>query len=669
MSGTPGNDPSEDVSALQSSAVLTQGSSIHLLLATLLGTVAILCFSCLRPKRQDIYALRLKHVPPEKAVPQLPTGLFSWLRPVIKTDDEELLIRLGMDATTYLTFLRGCMYLLFLLSLLLLPILLPINASASSSLKKALRETGHVGSDDARFSLEDISLGSTDPSSTHLHWAHVAMSWAISFIIYAGVYQLYRRQIHLRRRWFTHVSSTTSPLHHRTILLTHIPKFLRHEGSLYAALKKWGMDCSGLTIVIGRKMGHLPHLLEKHREMVRKLEGVLCQYLRDPHHLPKKRPQTRTSWNPFSTKVDAISYYHQIIGDLEAEIKESREQFLTHQPSSLGFLVFQNSGRARESARYLRAFLQLPTHRAQPDLYPEAMLAPPPADVIWSNLVIHRMERTSRRLTGNVVLVGIVLVAMFVVGWVSALANLASVVSTRKGMKEHAALLGIIQSSVSPVLYALFTLCLPTIISFVGLYQGTPTRSGLGRSVMKKLLLFFLVNNIVVMSASMLSALWQIVTTSVASNLGKVLSDWVAIHVVAGLVHASYFWISFIGLRCVLVLAELAQVIGLFFRWLRRILKRNLTPREEGESTGPADFPYPILYAAHLFLLQIALMYSIVSPLILLITTLNFALSVLVYKYQLMYVYTSSVETDGRVWPTVFNRIVFATVLGQFFAV
>lgn len=366
--------------------------------------------------------------------------------------------------------------------------------------------------------------------------------------------------------------------------------------------------------------------------------------------------------------MDAISHYYQEIEDLEAEIEASREKYMTYQPSALAFLVFPRSSEARISARRLRAFLHLPSHRAQPDLYPEAMMAPPPVDIIWSNLVIHRMERTSRRLTGNVALLGIVLVVICVVGWVTTLANLSSVFSVDEETAKHSALLGVVQSSISPILYALFTLSLPKIISFIGLYQGIPTRSGLDRSILKKLFLFFFVNNIVVVSASMMSTLWKDLTSE-GTNLGRVVSDWVSLRIVVGLIHASYFWISFIGLRCVEVLAELAQVVALVFRWLRRVLNRNLTPREEAESSGPANFPYAILYAAHLFLFQVALMYSIVSPLILLITTLNFALSCLVYKYQLMYVYTTSVETDGRAWPTIFNRIAFAVILGQLFAI
>lgn len=57
---------------------------------------------------------------------------------------------------------------------------------------------------------------------------------------------------------------------------------------------------------------------------------------------------------------------------------------------------------------------------------------------------------------------------------------------------------------------------------------------------------------------------------------------------------------------------------------------------------------------------QVGLVYAPLAPLVALFAAIAFAMSFIVYKYQLMYVSATRVETGGRLWRVAINRILFA---------
>jgi hypothetical protein len=58
---------------------------------------------------------------------------------------------------------------------------------------------------------------------------------------------------------------------------------------------------------IGRDMGELPDLLERHEKAVKRLEKYISVYLKNPDKLPEKRPTCKPKTRDH--KVDAIDYY------------------------------------------------------------------------------------------------------------------------------------------------------------------------------------------------------------------------------------------------------------------------------------------------------------------------------------------------------------------------
>ena len=70
------------------------------MLALSAGT--ILLFSILRPNHTQVYAPRYKYSPDQKRPPNLDSGLFSWVRPLLTVKEEVMFDKLGLDATAFL---------------------------------------------------------------------------------------------------------------------------------------------------------------------------------------------------------------------------------------------------------------------------------------------------------------------------------------------------------------------------------------------------------------------------------------------------------------------------------------------------------------------------------------------------------------------------------------
>ena len=71
------------------------------------------------------------------------------------------------------------------------------------------------------------------------------------------------------------------------------------------------------------------------------------------------------------------------------------------------------------------------------------------------------------------------------------------------------------------------------------------------------------------------------------------------------------------------------------------------TPRDIREWTKPADFEFAVYYANILFMGTVAMVFAPLAPLVVLAAAVVFWISSWVYKYQLMFVFTSKVESGG----------------------
>ena len=98
-------------------------------LGTSLGiSLLVFCVWCLlRPYHSLVYAPKLRHADEKRAPPAIGKGYFSWIKPLMKCHEEDLVDKIGMDATIFLRFMRLCRTLFFFLGILGCVVMIPVN--------------------------------------------------------------------------------------------------------------------------------------------------------------------------------------------------------------------------------------------------------------------------------------------------------------------------------------------------------------------------------------------------------------------------------------------------------------------------------------------------------------------------------------------------------------
>lgn len=375
----------------------------------------------------------------------------------------------------------------------------------------------------------------------------------------------------------------------------------------------------------------------------------------------KKRPTMRTGGFLFcgGKKVDAIDYYTEHVKELESQIKKLRANS-SAKVANYGWASFKQIPYAHavdQSLMHQKAF--------------SIRLSPPPSDLIWPNLPLDDKTRTVRRWVGRAIFWVFIFLWMIPVGALSATSNIVNLIRMLPNSEEfidnNAFLMGMIQSYFTPIVMALFFLVLPMLFRFLSKQQGYHTQTTLDRKVFTKLYIFFIINNLLVFTlASIFIGIYGQIRSLV---LNGTLADDINIatyivQLAKNITNVSTFWINYVCVKALGLTMEMAQVLPLLLITLRKWITRP-SPRELRELAQPPPFDYPLAYNMLLFFFTIALLYSAIAPLVLPFALLFFVVSTIVYKYMLMYIFVTKIESGGRMWPVLFQALLTSTILFQ----
>lgn len=215
-----------------------------------------------------------------------------------------------------------------------------------------------------------------------------------------------------------------------------------------------------------------------------------------------------------------------------------------------------------------------------------------------------------------------------------------------------------------PVLFLLTLISiLPIIFEWVALhYENRKTSSDIQRSVLTRYFLFQLANiYVTVTAASIWDSLAGILELKdfsgslliLGENLSKVVGYFASL-----VLTKTLGGLPIIELR----LAEL------FRRTILRILssEKKLTQRELDAIYRPQHFFYGWEYPTQLFVIAICFTYAVISPIILPFGTVYFFFALLLYKKQILFVYTPKYESGGEHYPIAMDRTLVGLICGQF---
>ncbi|CAH7672629.1 hypothetical protein PPACK8108_LOCUS7443 [Phakopsora pachyrhizi] len=640
---------------IQYQAKLTEVSTgavvIQLVLMFCFSIGTVLAFSFLRPKNKIVYMPRYKYSAGNKRPPKLSDGLFDWLKPLISISEDELVTKIGMDAVIFLRLLRMCRWMCGLMAGLAMAILLPCDLVYNL---KNSPTTTFAGSTNK---LAMVTISQVRGSYLYVH---VAYAYIATFVAIYIIYINYKAVLRLRWQWFRS-HEYQNALYARSLMMTHVgPKHMSDPG-LQTLLTQLQIPYPTTAVHIGRRVGNLPTLIEKHNQTVRDLEQVLATYLKNGKISPK-RPIAHIGSNFLGLggkRVDAIDYYTAKIKALELRIQSAREAIMDRKPENYGFASFAAVSYAHIVAK------KLGSKRIKGVAF---SLAPAPHDIIWENLTKSDAVVFRQRVIGEALLTAIATVYIIPLVALALLANLASLSQyvaflanwSNASPLTFAAVAGILP----PLLSTLLQLALPMIMRALTKFQAATTHHKLDRAVLSRYFSFLAVTQFLIFS--LLGVVFSTVA-EVVVEIGKKESFFKILRnlnklpdkIQATYIQQSNYWLTWFPLRGFTAVLDLIQIVSLVWIIIRTKVWGR-TPREIREWTKPPEFDYSVYTANMLLMLLVAFVYAPLAPLVPLLASVSFFASSWVYKYQLMYISVTRCESGGRLWRMIINRVLFA---------
>ncbi|EMD32930.1 hypothetical protein CERSUDRAFT_118360 [Gelatoporia subvermispora B] len=634
---------------LRTLAPAAVGSQV--LLMTVVSAATILAFNILRPRNKVVYEPKVKYHEGNKEPPRASDSLLGWISPLIHTKEPELVDKIGLDAALFLRFLRMCRWLFTCIAFLTCAALIPVNVTYN------LR---HVPSK----SRDVLSMLTIRDVKGQLLYIHVVATYAISAAVMAFTWWNWQAVIRLRRAWFRSPEYVQS-FYARTLMVTEVPRKLQSDEGLRAIFESLQMPYPTTSVHIGRKVGKLPELIEYYNTAVRELEEVLVRYLKDGK-IGKKRPTIHLGgFMCFGgEKKDAIDFYTAKLQRCERAIEEYRRQIDTRKPEKYGFASMAAVPYAHIVANMLRNKRPKGSYIA---------LAPNPKDIIWSNLSKSKNEIRRNKMMGWIYLCVVCFFNTVPLLIISFLANLASVTTyvpfLQRWSDSSPGTFTFLSGVLPPAVSALFGYALPIFMRKLSKYQGATTHSRLDRAVVARYFAFLVISQLIIFT--LIGVLFNSVR-EIVEQIGEHKSFHTIlqnIDTLPGEINSTYidqssYWLTYFPLRGFLVLFDLAQILKLVIVSIKTHLFGR-TPRQHREWTEPPEFEYAIYYSNMLFMGCVGLFFAPLAPLVAVAAAVVFWVSSWVYKYQLMFVYVSRVETGGRIWNVITNRLLMSLMLMQ----
>ncbi|KAJ1645708.1 hypothetical protein LPJ64_002725 [Coemansia asiatica] len=604
-----------------------------------IGAGAFLVFVFMRPRNQRVYARRYKALANDEP-PKISKGIFAWVPVLWRADERFLLDTVDIDSVFFLRFLKLGMWLMAIFGFLGMCIIVPVTFSNGNN----ENVTGNL----SEFALLWITLYHV--TNLKVFSVHIIAAYMFTAIFFYFIIREYKRYIQVKQEHFAS-QRYLRKLQSRTLMVTRVPAEMQSDTALNSFVTNASSGILPNQVSIARKIGELQEMVDKHEQVVRKLEKVFAKYLVGDYQ-SKPRPKVKVS----GAYVDAIEHYTLEIESLEATINQARKETETFTSTSVGFVSYNSPLMAHEALRSLK--------HLRPAL---AAMAPHPRDIIWSNAQMPKSKRITRLWTARFLSV----VICFIAFWpVAALTFIGSAVNiqvlwpeTTSFFSEHGTLTTIWQNTFSPLILALYYILIPHVFRAISRYQGISTHTGVERSVLKKMYVFYILSNLVV-----LTLVGVIVTSVLDKTSFKEAMSSFAHNFIQSLNQKAQFWTAYVSIKAMNAMLEFAQLISLTMIFFKRYT-RDLTPRELRDVTKPPDFDYSPVYSLYLWVFTISMFYSVYSPIVLPFAFLDYVLAYWVYKYAIMYVYQTRHDSGGAMWRNVINRMITSMVIFQVYLI
>ncbi|KAK4686588.1 calcium permeable stress-gated cation channel, partial [Tremellales sp. Uapishka_1] len=369
-------------------------------------------------------------------------------------------------------------------------------------------------------------------------------------------------------------------------------------------------------------------------------------------HTSRPRPTFRPRW--FGSKVDAVDYWEKKFKKADEGVREMRKRG-RFDASHVAFVTFEDVKDAQTACQVVHY-----PHHSEVITEP----APEPRDVVWSKISMSIREAQFR----DIVVMGVMVVLLL--SWIAPVSTLATLLSYEEIKKlapwlarviDASPRLGaLIQNTLPSLALIIFNGFLPFLLEWLSYEQGFKSRSATEYSLMKKYYLFLLISVLFIFLLT--SSYWALVRDladtpmKIPEKLANALQGS----------NAKNFMVSYVMLQGIGMMPFQLLCFGpLLSLGFTRIFTR--TPRDFAEAYAPPMLNYGWVYPQAMLIFTVTLVYSVVSPLILVFGAIYFGNAYIVYKYKLLFIYYKPYESNGEAWRITFSRLLWGLILLQLF--
>jgi hypothetical protein len=648
----------------------SQSSSLSQFLTTLVASAAIaaveiILFIIIRTKFRRIYEPKTYLGDEKRHVEPLPRTICGWLPALLKMPQEDLIRTSGLDAYFFARYIYVHAF-FFLSSFVLIAIILfPIYVVDGK------------GESYGKRGLDILTFGNISPSLSSRYAAPLVLAYvfigAFLYLLYSEMKAFVRkRQALLRSPAYEATASA------RTILITAIPKAYMSLDVLFRIFNQLpgGVKC----IWLNRALEDLPDKADKRAELVEKFETAECKLIKTAltrevkrqkkvgsrsnsvvmeaaeadleegiadNYIPKnERPTMRIGSIPllsslcFGRKVDTISYCEETISQLNTEIERAKTNLNNYDVINSAFIQFNKQIAAHMAVQSVVASI--------PVSMTPRYIGVKPTNIVWSNLKLTYYGLKFRQLAMLAATTALIVFWAIPVAFVGVLSNLTYLTNKLTFLQFinnlPDVLLGLITGLLPTVLLAILMALLPIVLTLFAKLSGIPTTDAIDRYVQGSYFVFQVVQVFLVVTIS--SSVSSVVTLIIQnpSSAATILA--------ANVPTASNFFFSFLALQGLSIASGiLLQIVTLLLFYLLGKLFDN-TPRKKWKRYFIlSSLSWGTIFPIFTNFVVITLVYSIIAPLMLLISGLAFVLFYVAYIYIMFYVSDFPNDTGGLSFP------------------
>ncbi|CAD6576666.1 MAG: hypothetical protein ASARMPREDX12_007964 [Alectoria sarmentosa] len=662
----PRSSAGSSASSKNNSASLSQlvSTLVPVLLVAVIFTSA---FFCLRPKLRRNYSPRshLGSLRPQERSPDLPNGMFNWIGTFNKIPDSYVLNHHSLDGFLLLRYLKISVVICFVGCLMTWPVLFPVNATGGGGQKQL-----------------DLLSFSNVTNTKNRFYAHTFIAWIFfTFVFYVvmreSIYYINLRQAYLLSPLYANRMSS------RTVLLTSVPKDYLDEGKLRRMFGKqvknlWiANDCDEIEDLVEQRDDAAMKLeaaetklvkmsnkarLEEAKKGARNEEGaelttngvdgesgsVAARWVQ-----PKQRPTHRLKFL-IGKKVDTINWCRSELERLIPMIDAKQASYRAGEGTFICSVFVEFYTQSEAQAAYQSLAHHQPLHMSP------RFIGINPEEVIWKSLKINWASRVVRNIATSAFVFALIIFWAIPVAFVGILSNISSLTKGSPGKKPllpwlsfinniPPVILGLVQGLLPVILLAVLMMLLPIILRKMAAMAGKPSLSSVELRVQNTYFLFLVIQVFLVttVTSSASASAIEIVQnpSSVTSLLGKDLPK------------ASNFYISYFILQGLIISSgAVLQLVGvILFKILGKFL--DSTPRKMYKRFSTlSGLGWGTVFPSYTLLTTIAITYSIIAPLVLGFATVGLSLIYLAYRYNMLYVFNATIDTQGLVYPRALQQ-------------